>query len=399
MSKTFTTKRLAFAVAALAAAASPLVATGGSVSADPKQFDGPFIGVGSDTTQDLFNAFAGFSNGINYVPLQTSSVNGSKQIVSWDATANGLTTTCIATKTGGPSFNRPNGSGSGRAALLSSFTSGGTTSKTNCGTGTVSASGQISFARSSSLSGTGGTTMAYVPFARDALSYGAYRANGSPILDLSTAELGQIFTTPAGVDIVRGANTTRVIGCGIQPGSGTGTSWQNLVTGSSATYQTTVCDAYIDPATTLAVGRSQENDGDALVIRGNVADSITDGAQVVIGFSVGGYISKANNVAPGGMPSTVVLGANPSLAGGASPVAGSAPNYTANATYYASSFGRDLYNVFQASVINSAFGNDPIKEMFKGASSKVCLAVNTIEAHGFLVLATCGDSTTTIRGA
>ena len=152
-------KSLAFAVAATAligAAAS----AGGNASADPKQYDAPFVAVGSDTTQDIVNAFAGFENGVNYTPLQTDAATGQKQLVSWNATANGLTTTCITSRTGGPSFNRPNGSGAGRTALLSTITAGGTTSNSNCGTGTTSASGQISFARSSSLSGTAGTTLA-----------------------------------------------------------------------------------------------------------------------------------------------------------------------------------------------------------------------------------------------
>ena len=395
MLKSSTKKRVALVIAASAVLGSSF--TGGSASADPKQFDAPFIGVGSDTTQDVLNAFAGFSNGINYVPLQTSSGTGFKQISSWDATSNGLTTTCISTKTGGPSFNRPNGSGSGRTALLSAF-SGGTTSVTNCGAGTTSASGQIQFARSSSLSGTGGTTMAYVPFARDGLSYGAYRQNGSPVLDLSTTELNQIFTTPAGVDIVRGATTVRVIGCGIQPGSGTGTTWQLFVTAASTTYQTTVCDNYINPATTLAVGRSQETDGPALVVRGDIADSLNDGAQVIIGFSVGNYVAILNGRSPGTMPSTVVMGAISNIAGGISPVVGSAAPFSGSSTFYATAFGRDLYNVFQASVINSAFGNDGIKEMFKGGGSQVCIATGTIQLFGFQPVSNCGDSTT-LRGA
>lgn len=398
MLKSSTKKRVALAIAASALLGSSF--SGGSASADPKQFDTPFIGVGSDTTQDLFNAFAGFSNGINYAPLQTSAANGSKQLVSWDATNNGLTTSCIATKTGGPSFNRPNGSGAGRAALLSAFSAGGTTSNTNCGAGTVSASGQIQFARSSSLSSNTTTSLlAYVPFARDALSYATYRSAGTPITDLSQTELGQIFSTPAGVDITRGATTIRVIGCGIQPGSGTGTTWQQLVTGSSTTYQTTVCDNYIDPATSAAVGRSQENDGPGLVIRGEAANTATPGSQVVIGFSVGAYIAISNGVAAGTMPSTVTIGAISNIAGGAAPTSGTAPNVTSTAAFYTSAFGRDLYNVFQASVINAAFGQAPIQEMFKGATSKVCSATATIQAFGFRTVANCGDSTSLLRGA
>jgi hypothetical protein len=409
------TKGLAVAAAAAALFASAL--PGGSAQADPMQYGGPFVGVGSDTTQDIFNAFQGYSNGIYYPPVHSDVASGAKVLTSWDAVdpATGSATTCVATRTGGPSFNRPNGSGAGRTALLAAITAGGTTSKTNCGAvgATTSVSGQISFARSSSVSANPGTTLAYVPFARDALSYGAYRADGNPVTDLSTAELGQIFTTPAGVDIVRGGVTTHVLGCGIQPGSGTGTTWQGKVTGSTATYATTVCDTLIDPATTLAVGRSQENDGDALVLRGNLADAAVNGQQVVIGFSVGGYISKVNGAAPGGMPATVVIGSNPTVAGGVSPITGTAPNLLGNSAYYASTFGRDLYNVLPASIINSATQNVAIKQIFKSSfnapvppatvgtinvPSEICKQGATIEKFGFLQLPNCGDSTTLILG-
>src|SRR6476619_7653144 len=175
MMRSTTTKRLALVLAATSLLGAALVG-GGSANADPKQYDAPFVLVGSDTTQDVMNALAGFDNGIKYPNyLQSSPGTGNKQIVSWDATFNGSTTSCIATRTGGPSFNRPFGSGAGRAALLATITAGGTVSNTNCGTGTTSVNGQVSGARSSSLSGTSGTTLAYVPFARDALSYGAYR--------------------------------------------------------------------------------------------------------------------------------------------------------------------------------------------------------------------------------
>ena len=387
-------KSLAFAVAATAligAAAS----AGGNASADPKQYDAPFVAVGSDTTQDLMNAFAGFENGVNYTPLQTDAATGQKQIVSWDATANGLTTTCITARTGGPSFNRPNGSGAGRTALLSTITGGGTTSNTNCGTGTTSASGQISFARSSSLSGTAGTTLAYVPIARDALSFGVYRKTGAPVTSLTSAQLTQIFTTAAGVTI----GGVKIYGCDIQSGSGTGQTWRQKLTGATTPLTTTtVCDGAINPGTGLAFGAAQENDGDGLVARGDAVDAIDPGAQVIVGFSVGGFIGKANGVARGGMPTSVSIGTISDITVN-NPVTGTVPNLVGDSTFYASTFGRDIYNVFPASVINSAFGNDAIKQLFKGATSKACLATATIQKFGFLPIATCGDSTTIIRGA
>jgi hypothetical protein len=409
-------KGLAVALAATALLGTAL--SGGAAKADSLQYSAPFVGVGSDTTQDILNAFQGYSNGVYYTPVHSDVASGSKVLTSWDATDAGSTTSCIAARTGGPSFNRPNGSGSGRTALLAAITTGGTTSVSNCGAGTTSPSGQISFARSSSLSGTAGTTLAYVPFARDALSYAAYRAAGSPVLDLSTTELNQIFTTPAGVDIVRGTApntvTTRVLGCGIQSGSGTGTTWQGFVTGNTATYQTTVCDGLIDPATGVAVGRSQENDGPGLVLRGNLANTAVAGTQVIIGFSVGNFIAISNGVAPGTMPATVLMGANPAVAAGVSPIVGTIPNLTGNAAYYSSSFGRDLYNVLPATVINSPLGNGAIKQIFKSTfnapvppatvgtilvPSEICKQGTTIEKFGFLQLPNCGDSTSIIRGA
>jgi hypothetical protein len=400
-----TTKRLAFAVAVTAALGSALI--GQSVKADPPQYSLPFVGLGSDTTQDILNAFAGYSNGVYYEPVHSDVASGAKVLTSFDATDNGSTTSCVATRTGGPSFNRPNGSGAGRGVLVAAVTAGGTTSISNCGVGTTSPNGQISFARSSSLGGVAGSLLAYVPFARDALSYGTVRTAGTPITDLSTTELQSIFTTAAGVNITRPApiGTVHIYGCGIQPLSGTGTTWAARVGG---TFNTSTCDNLIDPATSAAVGQSQENDGDALVVRGTAANALTPGSQVVIGFSVAGYIGKANGAAPGGMPSNVLIGSISNIAGGVNPITpGSVvPNLTPNAAYYNDpAFNRDVYNVIPAAVINSTLGNDAIKQIFQTRTTptprtaQICLQTATILKFGFLTISNCGDSTTTLRTA
>ncbi len=399
------------ALIATSAIAATCFSGGGVVKADPKQYDQQIIGVGSDTTENVMNAMAGFENGIWYTPVHGTSNN--RTIVSWDATANGLTTTCISTKTGGPSFNRPFGSGAGRAALISTLT-GGTTSNTNCGAGTTSAGGNISFARSSSASSvaplTGGAAvgnLAYVPFALDAISYGAYRASGTAVTDLSTTELNQIFSTAGGVDIVRGANTTRIYGCGINPSSGTGTTWLSKIAVTTA--NTTFCDGLINPATSAAFGPSPENDGQALVDRGNAAQLANAGSQVVIGFSAGNYIGKANLVANGGMPSTVIIGSISNIAGGVQPVLGSGSNRTPNPLYFVASntFTRLLYNVFPDSVINSGNPNSfpDLKQIFKGNSTtgntnpdSLCARSALITSFGFLTIPNCGD-TTRVQGA
>ncbi|MCU0311593.1 MAG: hypothetical protein MUE36_11720, partial [Acidimicrobiales bacterium] len=91
------------------------------MAADPQQQSG-LVGVGSDTTQGLMNAYAGFSNGINYTPLQSSVASGQRQIVSFDATNPSATgDRCITTKVKSATIYRPNGSGSGRNALSRSI--------------------------------------------------------------------------------------------------------------------------------------------------------------------------------------------------------------------------------------------------------------------------------------
>jgi hypothetical protein len=383
---------LSLAIAATALMGA-VISAGNSASADPKQYDNQLIGVGSDTTQDFMNAMAGFENGISYTPIQSDVASGQVQIVSWDATKAGLTTTCITPRVGGSAFNRPNGSGAGRGALLASFTTGGTTSNTNCGTGTTTLSGDIGFARSSSVSGTAGTTMAYVPFARDALAVAVYRAAGSPNTTFTTAQLNAVFTSATGA-VVNGVQT---YGCDIQSGSGTGGVWRTAIGG---TFNATKCDGLINPATGVAFGANQlqENDGDGLKARGDALQLLEPGAQVIVGMSVGGYIGKANGVARGGMPVDVLLGTNTTVQA-TPPLTGTRPNLLGDSSYYANTvFGRDIYNVFQASKINSAFGNDAMKQLFKGSTSVLCQRTADIQKFGFLTIATCGDSTTTIKG-
>ena len=63
--------RVAAGLAALGAIAGASIVTSSPVNADPKQYSA-LTGYGSDTTQDVMNALAGFSNGRNFTPVQTS---------------------------------------------------------------------------------------------------------------------------------------------------------------------------------------------------------------------------------------------------------------------------------------------------------------------------------------
>ena len=390
MSKSPTIKRTALGLAVLASMGVALAAP--SANADPKQLSAA-VGVGSDTTQDVVNALAGFTNGFNYTPVQSSSASGSRQIISFDALPPaGVTDTCITPKVGGPTFTRPQGSSAGRRALSRAI-DGTKYGSAVCG-GVQDVSGMVDFARSSAgpAGGDVGTDLTYIPFGRDGVSFAAYRAAGSPVTSLTRAQLTSLFTT--GPQVIGGV---RIVPCGIQTSSGTYSFWNTVTTASASAENTatTECNALL--------GRAEENDGTALKSRGDALAAVSGHAsdQVIIGFSAGAFIAKSNLAAPGQPPATVGMGSisdNGSGTNLGSPVAGTAPNLTPSATFFGDSvFGRNVYNVFPTAVITSAFGNDDLKTLFVGASSAVCSATTTIQKFGFLPAANCG--VTTIKGS
>ncbi len=141
-------------------------------AADPSNPDttfGKLVGVGSDTTQDVMNGIASSLGGPSSNPI----------IASYDATIHAA----IITRTGGLAIDRPNGSGDGAAALLTSIGQSGSGAwKTFVATGTPTQLeaandtqiGQVDFSRSSSGPGANaiaGGVVTYVPFATDALDY------------------------------------------------------------------------------------------------------------------------------------------------------------------------------------------------------------------------------------
>lgn len=382
-------KKLACTAAATAAVAGIALASNTPVNADPKQ-NSALVGVGSDTTQDVHNALAGFSNGINFTPLQSSSATGQRQIVSWDANdPSGGGALCFTPKSNGVSTNRPNGSGKGRI-MLSRAIDGTGYGDANCG-GVQDVSGLVEFARSSSqISSTTGA-LTHIPFGRDGVSFGYYRASGgAPVTTLTRAQLTSLFST--GAQVINGVN---IIPCGIQTGSGTYTFW-NTAANVNATQEntaTTPCNNLLGTGV-----RAQENDAADLKARG---DLVAPGSQVIIGFSAGSYIAKSNGVAtPNPQPLNVGIGSisdNGSAVNLGSPITGTAPNLAPSSTFYADTiFGRKVFNVFDSNVIDNP-GNAALKSIFVGAGSTLCTSTTTINTFGFLVAPDCG--VTTIRGA
>lgn len=379
--------RAAAAVAAAGLALLPSVVGGPSAGADPKQF-AAFKGVGSDTIQDVANAFAGFTNGINYTPVQSSAASGQQQMVSFDATP---ANSCVVTGAGGPSFLRPNGSGNGRKSLSRALDGNPWPSSATafCG-GQKTVSGQIDFARSSGGPGTTGTLLTFIPFGRDGVSF-AYYCNGcTATTTLTSAQLTQLYTS--GPQTISGV---QVVPCGIQSGSGTRGFWEGAVGVSAATSDlaTATCDKAEDGTT---VNQIQENSATALKAKGDTA-ALT-GKQVIVAFSAASFIAQSNGRAPSTLAAapTVTLGAIDALG---VPFTGTAPNLAASSTFYSSStYGRNVYFVVPTAKIGGLpSANVNYKTMFVGTSSAICQATTTINAFGFLDLgANCG--TTTLQG-
>jgi hypothetical protein len=376
-------RRTAAAIAVASVAASTLSLT---ANADPKQLSA-FVGVGSDTTQDVVNALAGHANGNNYNPIQSSAASGKRQIISFDATPPpGTSGACIIAKAGGPSFARPNGSSAGRRALSRAIDSTGFAPGV-CSPGAVNIAGQVNFARSSAgpASGDVGTALTYIPFGRDGVSFATYRTDGGAVTALTPAQLTSLFST--GRQTINGVS---VLPCGIQTGSGTFAFWNTAlgVTAAQELAATAECNA-------LLGARAQENDGIDLKARGDAADAAVNGTQVVIGFSAAAFIAKTKQVAEPAPPAGVSIG---EITGVGNPVVGAGATIAPNAAFYNNTtFGRNVYNVVSTPIIDSAFGNADIKTLFKGATSSLCLAVSTIETFGFTVAPNCGA--TTLKGS
>jgi len=383
------------ALVALFVVGASAVVTGGSspVGADP-QFVNAFVGVGSDTTQDVMNAQAGFANGANYTPMQSTSVTGYKQVASFDAKLPGSSDNCIAPKLKSPTIYRSFGSSEGRRALSRAIDGGVYGPVAQCG-GSKPVAGLVDFARSSAgpASGDTGTALTYIPFARDALSF-AYYANGvaNPVTSLTRAQLTSLFTT--GPQVIGGVN---IIPCGIQLGSGTYSFWNTVTTATAGQEAAATATCNAATITPTGDGRIEENNSGALKLKGDAQV----GNQVIVGFSAANFIAQSNGVGSLTIAPGVTVGAISNNGSGtdlALPYSGVAPNLAARATFYNDSvFGRNVYNVFDTARV-TGFGNNDIKSMFVGPTSSLCSGpaqTATVTTFGFLTAANCGSTTLT----
>ncbi|MFG2959810.1 Ig-like domain repeat protein [Streptomyces sp. NPDC048291] len=334
-----------------AAFVAAAVVAGGLALATPAVADpdaGAFrqlVGVGSDTTQDVLNALAGDTvNGTSYSGTAVKSANGAG-IASYDAIepGTGSTTSSIKTRTGGPSFLRPNGSGNGRLALSEALT--GDKYPTSAG---VSISGQVDFARSSGGPSVSGTALTYIPMARDAVGVAV---KGSALDTLTADQLHDIYS----------GTLTTVNGQTVHPripqaGSGTRKFFLAAIG---------LTDATLSPNVTTV----QENQANAALTE--------DGA--LVPFSVGSWIAQINGVSPDYSKTAAAAGGHlasiqlPGDTGGAtSPVTTVNGKLSPVSAYYENStFGRDVYNVVPSRAIdtNSIFFDKDLYDVFVTSGS------------------------------
>lgn len=264
--------------ALLAGAATAALLLGGALgaSADPinpatGQVDlaRPVDGVGSDTTQDLNNGLAAVVT------------NGSQLVLgSWNATGSAT----IQTRSGGATFARPNGSGSGVNALKAAKTGGQWQ-------GVTLSSQDISFARSSSAATfVSGGAYSYIPLAVDAVTYASETGSSIPN-GLTRADLTAIYSASNGQNVTLSNGQTYTIGLETNanadivpflPQTGSGT--RSFFVGQLGLTEATLGSAV---AWTYSGGSVQEHDGAALAA---VPNSIAP-------FSIAQYIAQGKSAA------------------------------------------------------------------------------------------------------
>ncbi|MGW3634875.1 Ig-like domain repeat protein [Streptomyces sp. NPDC005122] len=350
------TMRLTAAMVA-AAVVSGTLALASPASADPTPA-GTFrqlVGVGSDTTQDVLNALAGDTvNGKSYAGTAVKA--GDAGLASYDAFAPAGAASTIQTRPGGPAFLRPNGSGPGRAALSMALTG----DKFPNATG-VSVKGQVDFARSSGGPSTSGTTLTYIPFARDAVGVAV---RGSALDTLTVDQLHDIYTAgDTRLKVLNGQTLHAVL-----PQAGSGT--RKFFLAAIGLTETTVSSE---------IPTVQENQANAALTE--------DGA--LVPFSVGSWIAQNNGIAPDYSKAAVAAGAHlagvqlPGDTGVSSPVTTVNGKLTPVAGYFENAtFGRDVYNVVPSRAIDPAgiFFDKAIYDVFvTSGTHEAALASETAE--------------------
>jgi hypothetical protein len=399
-------------VAALAVAsgtaglASLTVLSGPTAQADPLSTTAE-IGVGADVTQDVYAGLSGAASPNTsttqfFTPLHASAANDFTTIQSFDAFPPGGSTLnpgCITTKTGGPSFDRPNSTTAGIAALNAAISgSGFENSSASCTNALVNVTGQIDFARAARGPKSTGSTLTFVPFARDAVAYMYFHKSANAALEsLTTAQLKSLYSgtlTTIGGDTIKPCLTIT----GSAPRSNLETAIGVTDTTAQATAHAAGCD------------QIQQNSGNAFY---TYASTLPSGTDAIIPISSGDWIGQANGFAVDESATArahgVDLGA---VTDGATslgqPYTGSGSSLVPNTTYYQdSSYGYNINTVVPTNVLSGFDEDASLVSLFTNTATlpsnnaAICGAAEQtiVKDFGFDSLTSsegsCGSTTTT----
>jgi ABC-type phosphate transport system substrate-binding protein len=425
----------------LAALSGVAFAQAAPAHADPTE---QLVAVGSDTIQDVWNAFANTFGGNNVASYNaTNPATGAINEVITPTDGWAVTNNIVPDPTdahplapGTCSFARPNGSGQGVAALRLALNA----ASTNAGAAVAPKPGLgcVDIARSSSGPSVAGSNPAvdiqYVPFAVDGVTGSTGPSSCTPATNCPsfTADLGNGSTLPVTTvasTIATGAasftladlhnlyNCTTVTEGGVtywatgsptaqpagstaidlyqpQPGSGTRSFWEgatviNFPDASPCVHDHIIAGA-LAPANDGGVSVPvEEHDGTAVS-----TDPIGYGP-----FSIAQFISQTvNNHNPR------AHGANLQPIGGVSPfnTAGTPSSGLNTTTPFP--ILRYVYDVVKLSRLSAA--GDPIGPLLNGTASTVCKQRSTITSFGFALMSanvlqglSCGQVTTTLEAA
>jgi hypothetical protein len=386
---------MAFSVLTGTAGLAAILGAGQPAQADPG-FTSAFVGVGADVTQDVMAGLSGESpeppttQPVNFFSqLHSTAATNNESIASFDASPAGGTTLnpgCIITKVGGPNFDRPNSTTSGIAALNAEIDGDGfENTSASCTGKLVNVAGEIDFARAARGPATTGSTLTFIPYARDALGILVDDNGSNNLADLSVSQLTSLYSSSTGTIVVNGET---VYGCLTFAGTTPRSNLEKALDISDATATTA--------ATAAGCNSIQQNSGNAFA---TFTATLPTNAEAVIPISSGSWIGQANQVGLDRSNTARTDGYYLSdVAGLGDPDTGTAPNLKPNTTYYQSTtWGYTLYNVVPTTSISGFGANAALESIFETA---ICSTAeqDVINEFGFDSLvaaeATCGSTST-----
>ena len=442
-------RRVGFRIMAAAVAASGAWALGNlgttqSAHADPAwgSSSNPLVAVGSNTIEDLMDAYAGVAPtpGLagaafhSYTPLHDP--NTFEQVYSWDAVNPSTSASdCISSKPGFASMARPNGSGNGRTALSDAIAgiAWSATSIPGCAATTIG--GAIDIARSSSgptggnCTFAGANCLAWVDIGHDAVAYAYWIQPGgttttSQVDHLTNAQLTSLYSNTTGGTFTDTSTGVTYVACLPQSGSGTEKFFVGKLNGGSGVAPGTAETA----AGVNHCSGFEENGANTFhttaTSTGTTGVNLPAGEVAVTPFSVGSFIAQENQVAldrsTAGVTAGVNLGFTDGATSGLLPYSGTAPNLAPNSTFYTGNWGRDLYLIVDNKKLNGGITqvNGVMRRIFgflgtnwavggnnqtsaNSGNGAICQApyqTTTLNAFGFIAptAAACGNESVTL---